>query len=705
EISFFVFSQLRKKKWGGEGEKPSSYPFPSSSSSSSSSTIRQSHRERYIEEMKQCNNGIDGLRSGLSPSTIDSPSFSLTASKSEHEYSIWCDYNLDLSFLSSDDQRSGLDDDDSLSNLSRDVDATKGENKICIVFSSLFDVKGQLLEEKIVLLNPNQLLSKSPSNVTGDDKMEPSCANTILISEKSSAGSLQDDSEEDSPCWIGIQSRKTLLASGAKSVASRRSTDDLSGFHRLNPLAPQFIPSNSKKNVDTDVGKFEEKSSSSLKKSLSSNFPSSSGEFDLTDLPVDGSNDAARSISILNHNADESLGFVSQDSVSKTVSISDSRNETQLSKRLDPLAPLFVPSGAKLSPSVHEKQGAFEATSALTSLNMVKVVASSGELDNSFKSSYGAHESGSTSSYTAKLGTSNDKSHGQRKLNPLARQFSLADTKRKAYRYDNYQSADDSSLVVNSPTGYWDHNAVDADLSQSSVYVKRLLPNISPKADSNVGSTKWFAVEPNTTLSVQGNKDFKHPLPFHVVETAASSSSSGVKAFSGSSPKMDVKKLLTTMHGLSELLTHAHGSESSDSPDADEVDLINSTVQNLNLYVRNSTQEQAEYKSIGRHNSYDIQLLPNKSKLSIRDLQLPRTNNMTVDLDVKRKEKYSVDSGEMVPDSRLYYGVTKDNGFGQVVAKSAYQQQNHQGEEQINQHALFYKSLWLKAEADRLAYV
>lgn len=40
---------------------------------------------------------------------------------------------------------------------------------------------------------------------------------------------------------------------------------------------------------------------------------------------------------------------------------------------------------------------------------------------------------------------------------------------------------------------------------------------------------------------------------------------------------------------------------------------------------------------------------------------------MTVDLDVKRKDKYSVVSRETVPDFRLYqYGATKDNGFGQV---------------------------------------
>lgn len=42
-----------------------------------------------------------------------------------------------------------------------------------------------------------------------------------------------------------------------------------------------------------------------------------------------------------------------------------------------------------------------------------------------------------------------------------------------------------------------------------------------------------------------------------------------------------------------------------------------------------------------------------------------------------------------------------------VVAQSGYQyQQNHyQSEEQFNQHALFYKSLWLKAEADRCLMV
>lgn len=514
--------------------------------------------------------------------------------------------------------------------------------------------EGLILEDKIassgnVLVNPDRIFSILPevliksSNVFGDAKLGLSCVNTTsVMSQISSTESDQDDSEEDSPCWKGMHSRKTL-GSGTKSMTSRRSTDDLSGFHRLNPLAPQFIPSNSKKKPETDGKNCEENSSSSLKKSLSSNFPSSSGEFNLTDPTEDGRNDAARK-SILTHNADDIFGFVSSDSVSETVSMLDSRYEFQPSKRLDPLAPVFVPSSAKLSPSVHEKQGAFEKNAtALTSsddksLNKVKIVTSSGEVGPSFKSRYGGHDLNSTSSYNpwiesdvgiteyAKPGNSSNRSHGQRRLNPLARQFSLADTKPKAYDYEKNQAADNLSLVVNTaglylPTAYRDHNVVDADLAQSPEYVESFIPNtshgssslISPKTDSNFGSTKWFAVEPNPTFSVNGNKDFKHPLPFHVVETAASSSSSDMKALPRSSPKMDVKKLLTTMHGLSELLTLAHGSESSDS--LEELDLINSTVQNLNLYIKNNIQEHAGNQSVARRNSYDLKLLPNKSKV------------------------------------------------------------------------------------------
>lgn len=99
--------------------------------------------------MKQCSHGIDGLRSRLSPSAkpfaigSSSSTFSL---KSEHEDSIWGDYTLDLSFLSSDDQRSGLDvdDDDSLSNLSRDVETTKGITQI---------LDSYLLHGKVVFVN------------------------------------------------------------------------------------------------------------------------------------------------------------------------------------------------------------------------------------------------------------------------------------------------------------------------------------------------------------------------------------------------------------------------------------------------------------------------------------------------------------------------------------------------------------------------
>ncbi|CAN8290239.1 unnamed protein product [Cochlearia groenlandica] len=646
--------------------------------------------------MKQYSHGFAGLRSGFSPS------------KSEQEDPIWGNYTLDLSFSSSDDQRSGFDEDDSLSNLSRDVETTK---------------EGQIVEEKMSCTKPViseqlQLLIKSA---------EMSCGNTTtFVSEKTLNGSVQDDSEEeDSPCWVGKLSHKAIIDSGAKSLASRRSSDDLSGFQRLNPLAPRFVPSSSTKNIDTGEITCEEGSTSSLKKSLSSTFPSSSsGEFNVTDPPEDGRNVAATRTSVLTYNAGENVDSVTQGNVSTALITSDSRNEVQPSKGLDPLAPVFVPSSAKLSPLVHEKQGSVEikapSTFALTSsdkkpLNKVTVVARSGEAGHS------VHEVGSTSSYNprnepkagitenAKIGSSSNKPQGLRRLNPLAPQFSLASTKPKAYVYEKKQIVDDLSLVVNTPgfspsTGYWGHNVGDADFSQPSVYVERLLPNtshISPKVDNNFGSTKWFTVEPETTLSVKGTNHFKHPIPFHVVETAPSSSSSDPKALSGPSPKMDVKKLLTTMHGLSELLTLAHGPESYNSHDSEELDLINSTVQNLNLYTNNNVQEQAWDQTTTGYNSYDLTMLPRKSKLPIRDLQLPTANSMTFNLDANRNENYSMVSG----DPCLYeYGATTYNGFGQAVANSSYQQ-NHQGGDQVNQNALFYKSLWLKAEAERCLMV
>lgn len=95
--------------------------------------------------MKQFDRGIVGLRTDLSPSArpfaVDSTSLTFTASKSENEDSFWGDYALDLSFLSPDDQRIGLDDDDSLSNLSRDVETTKGEIFILFCICSLIDVR------------------------------------------------------------------------------------------------------------------------------------------------------------------------------------------------------------------------------------------------------------------------------------------------------------------------------------------------------------------------------------------------------------------------------------------------------------------------------------------------------------------------------------------------------------------------------------
>lgn len=81
--------------------------------------------------------------------------------------------------------------------------------------------------------------------------------------------------------------------------------------------------------------------------------------------------------------------------------------------------------------------------------------------------------------------------------------------------------------------------------------------------------------------------------------------------------------------------------------------------------------------------------------------------------------------GETGAEPQVEYVVTKENGFGQVRSVIIYSTfsgikllwrregnklfglkclqvvRNHETEEQFNPQALFYKSLWLKARADR----
>uniref|UniRef100_A0A1J3DHS9 Uncharacterized protein n=1 Tax=Noccaea caerulescens TaxID=107243 RepID=A0A1J3DHS9_NOCCA len=635
--------------------------------------------------MNQCSLGIDGLSPSARPFPIGSPSssFSVTASKSEHEESIWGDYNLDLSFLSSDDQRSALDTDDSLSNLSRDAETTK---------------EGQILEDAIVLSNPNPVSSKLPE---------------LLIESSKDAG---DDSEEDTPCWIGILSRKNL-SPGAKSVViSRRSTDDLSGFHQLNPLAPQFIPSSAKMKLDKNGTEFEENGSSSLKRSLSSTFPPSSGEFGITDPSGAG---VEQDYSQKNNRTDESLGLVSQDSVSEAMSMLDISSRFQTPKKLDPLAPVFVPANAKLSAVVNEKHGVADhmvaiernahSTYALSSSDdmlpkYVEVETHSSDVGRILGNAYSSNacESGKAYSFSPRLrsqvqisentkqDSSSGKSHGRKKLNPLARQFSLADTKQKVYGCEENQAVNGLPPMVNSsvllsPVGYRNHEEL------SSLHVEPSFNEVNTKV---IGRLHPNILRGSSSRKSQPSKE---TLPFHILE-----SSNRVKASSdfghrhGCSTSSDVKKLLTTIHGLSELLTHVHGSE-TDSPNEQDLDLINCTMQNLNSYINNRVQEHTGNYASAVDSSCDFKPLPNMRTRSIRDHQLPRAaQNMALNTDFQRKE-YSMVSGNMdpmVPVSHFEFGATQENGFGKVTG-------NYQTEEQINPHALFYRSLWLKAKADR----
>jgi hypothetical protein len=281
----------------------------------------------------------------------------------------------------------------------------------------------------------------------------------------------------------------------------------------LNPLAPQFLPFNAKKNLNKNGREIE----------------------------VNSSNQNTR-IGVLIHDADESLGLVSQDSVSNTMSMLDISNEFQKSKKLDPLAPVFVPACAKLS----EKHGAADhmltmetnvgSTSGVSSsdsmlLNTFKVVGThSLVVDRSLRNRYS----------NTRLDRSSNKSHGRKKLNPLAPRFSLADHKQNVYGCEVNQAANDFG-------------------------------------DRHGCST------------------------------------------SSPSQKVDVKKLLTTIHGLSELLTHVHSSETSDLPNEQYLDLINCTVQNLNSYINNRVQEHSGDYASAVHSSCDLYSLPNMRKVCSLD--------------------------------------------------------------------------------------
>lgn len=403
------------------------------------------------------------------------------------------------------------------------------------------------------------------TNGSGIDKQNLCSANRSVLSEKSS---IQDDIVGDSSCWRGTRSHNTA-ALGVKSLNFRRFSDDQNGLNGLNPLAPQYIPPNGKKNLDKKSRVFEENCSSS-------------------EAGIEqGSNQNTRR-NVLIHDLDESLGLVSQDRLSNTMSMLDISNEFQKSTKLDPLAPVFVPACAKLSAVVREKHGAADhmitmdtnvgSTSGLTSSD-IKVETHSSEANRSLRHQYSKNirECGTYPfnpqlrsqvqiSENTKLDMTSNKSHGRKKLNPLGPQFSLADNKQKVYGCVENQAANDLPAMVNG-------SVLISPIGSSSSNVRAF----SDFGDRNGCST------------------------------------------SSPSPKVDVKKLLTTIHGLSELLTHVHSSETSDSSNEQYLDLINCTVQNLNSYINNRIQEHTGNYASAVHSSCDLYSLPNIRKVCSLD--------------------------------------------------------------------------------------
>ncbi|KAG7552645.1 hypothetical protein ISN45_Aa06g032420 [Arabidopsis thaliana x Arabidopsis arenosa] len=616
--------------------------------------------------MKQCDRSLSSFATSLSSSFV--------ASESDPEDSLWNDFTFDFSFLTSEDHKICPNDATTVPKAKESGHSVFGVTSIITPVaksaviandnSGYNGVEGRFSCGKDESVCSGKFLVRKDSNysplfskVSAIDKKNLCSANGSVLSEKSL---IQDDIEGDSSCWRRTRSHNTA-ALGVKSLNFRRFSDDQNCLYGLNPLAPQYILSNGKKNLDKNGRVFEENCS-------------------FSEAGIEqGSNQNTRR-SVLIHDVDESLGLVSQDSLSNTMSLLDISNEFQKSTKLDPLAPVFVPACAKLSTVVREKHSAADhmitmetnvgSTSGLRSSDD-KVETHSSEADRSLRHRYSKNirECGTYPfnpqlrsqvqiSENTKLDSSSNKSRGRKKLNPLAPHFSLADNKQKVYGCEENQAANDLPPMVNSsvlvsPVGYRNHKELHAGLARSSV-------------SSSLSDVR--------ALSDFGDR--------HGCST------------SSPSPKVDVKKLLTTIHGLSELLTHVHSSETSDSPNEQYLDLINCTVQNLNSYINNKVPEHTGNHSSAVHSSCDLYSLPNMRKQSIRDHQPPKVKITSANVDVKRKEKYSMVSGDMVPDSHFQFGVNKENGFGKVIGI------HHQTEEQINP-GLFYKSLWHKAKADR----
>ncbi|XP_022762266.1 uncharacterized protein LOC111308207 isoform X2 [Durio zibethinus] len=163
--------------------------------------------------------------------------------------------------------------------------------------------------EKRKILEPGNNGTKNPSiveksklqiacfNVPEDLTLEQHGAKAGITDDKSSTN--HDDSDIDSPCWKGAQAYKSPLRdsvpvdsddSEGQSPArvpvplkSEHSKNEKVACNSLNPLAPKFIPGNSKHKVDYHQKECHADSSSSFHKIAALSVTSSSGEHKLID--------------------------------------------------------------------------------------------------------------------------------------------------------------------------------------------------------------------------------------------------------------------------------------------------------------------------------------------------------------------------------------------------------------------------------------
>ncbi|XP_021900282.1 uncharacterized protein LOC110816412 isoform X3 [Carica papaya] len=487
----------------------------------------------------------------------------------------------------------------------------------------------------------------------------------------------QNDSEVDSPCWKGTQFYRSTSAI-SRTVNLQHSSNELEACNRLNPLAPQFLPSDSRQTIDTEK-EYDADDFSSFQRALSPSVAFFSGDHGVREF-VKAGRCTSEVISVVGMQSSsnvhepeipcmlphQSYGCSALESPgrdSNFVNLNHAGKVTDASNRLNPLAPHFVPATAKQDGCQPEKEYDGDDSSSLQKTGYSFVAFSSGD-GGLVVDSVKAQRSSEVSNIVRTLSNANKLEIG-----------------------NFLPSLPHKSSVI-------EHSCVHEP--QPSLVPKYLRSNNQLVSGPNFPcSVRSISATENNSLN---------NMSFHVTENVLNSSSTEVELFpnftqtrqgscKSASSKIDGELLLNMMHELSELLIQ-HCSKDFLSMNESEHDIAWNVISNLCLYIRNTAPRDQKSESSHPGTSYSPRQLADEGKVT-------RTKGKAVQNDLEMKGSCSVLFDEALGSScpGNNEGRGKANGITQMQAIAKNALQGSCGTEEMSPQALLFRSLWLKAEA------